>query len=373
MRTRTVGRGGQRSTEEERTEDQHALPTPPQSRKRDSSAFPTTRYIPRPNPRPSMNISPPVLFFVLGAIAALVKSDLRVPRQVTKLLSLYLLWAIGFTGGVKIAQSGLDRDALVAIVIGVALAAAMPLAIFALLRRRLGVHDAAAVAACYGSVSAVTFLTAASILDDLGIAYGGHMVAVMALMESPAIVVSILLLRKSQPQETAEPQSPRAGWGMILHEAFLNGPVLLLLGSLVIGLVTRERGFEAFKPLCKDLFNGVLVFFLLDLGLLAARRLRTFLSRGLALVGYGIVIPPVAAGIALALARAGGLPLGDAVLLAVLASSASYIAVPAAARIAIPKAEPSVYIGMALAVTFPFNVILGIPLYLWAARLAWGG
>jgi len=373
MRTRTVGRGGERSTEEERTEDQHALPTPPQSRKRDSSAFPTTRYIPRPNPRPSMNISPPVLFFVLGAIAALVKSDLRVPRQVTKLLSLYLLWAIGFTGGVKIAQSGLDRDALVAIVIGVALAAAMPLAIFALLRRRLGVHDAAAVAACYGSVSAVTFLTAASILDDLGIAYGGHMVAVMALMESPAIVVSILLLRKSQPQETAEPQSPRAGWGMILHEAFLNGPVLLLLGSLVIGLVTRERGFEAFKPLCKDLFNGVLVFFLLDLGLLAARRLRTFLSRGLALVGYGIVIPPVAAAIALALARAGGLPLGDAVLLAVLASSASYIAVPAAARIAIPKAEPSVYIGMALAVTFPFNVILGIPLYLWAARLAWGG
>ena len=310
-----------------------------------------------------MSISPPVLFFVLGAVAALVRSDLRVPRQVTKLLSLYLLWAIGFTGGVKIAASGFDRDALVAVVLGIGLSAAMPLAVFALLRRRLGVHDAAATAATYGSVSAVTFLTASSILEDAGISYGGHMVAVMALMESPAIVVSILLLRKAQEQDAADTAAPRASWGTILHEAFLNGPVLLLLGSLVIGLVTRERGFEAFKPLCKDLFNGVLVFFLLDLGLLAARRLRSFLARGWSLV---------AAAVALALARACGLPMGDAVLLAVLASSASYIAVPAAARIAIPRAEPSIYIGMALAVTFPFNVVVGIPLYLAAARRIWG-
>ena len=320
-----------------------------------------------------MNISPPVLFFVLGAIAALVRSDLRVPRAVTKLLSLYLLWAIGFTGGVKIAASGFDRDAMVAIALGVSLAATMPLALFSLLRLKLSVHDAAAVAACYGSVSAVTFLTASSILDDAGIDYGGHMVAVMALMESPAIVVSILLLRKAQEKDAGVEAAPRVGWGTILHEAFLNGPVLLLLGSLVIGLVTRERGFEAFKPLCKDLFNGVLVFFLLDLGLLAARRLRSFLSRGWSLVAFGLAIPPVAAAIALGLARAGGLPLGDAVLLAVLASSASYIAVPAAARIAIPKAEPSVYIGMALAVTFPFNVVIGIPLYLSVAQSIWGG
>ena len=318
-----------------------------------------------------MTISPPVLFFVLGAIAALVRSDLRVPKQVTKLLSLYLLWAIGFTGGVKIAKSGFDHEALVSIGIGVGLAAAMPFAVFTLLRRRLGIHDAAAVAAAYGSVSAVTFLTASSILDAAGIEYGGHMVAVMALMESPAIVVSILLLRKAQERDAGE-VAPRVGWGTILHEAFLNGPVLLLLGSLMIGLVTRERGFEAFKPLCKDLFSGVLVFFLLDLGLLAARRLRSFLARGWSLVAFGLAIPPVAAALALALARAGGLPLGDAVLLAVLASSASYIAVPAAARIAIPKAEPSVYIGMALAVTFPFNVVVGIPLYLSVARSIWG-
>jgi len=324
-----------------------------------------------------MSISPPVLFFVLGMVAALVRSGLRVPKAVTKLMSLYLLWAIGFTGGVKIAQSGLDQEAVLAIAIGIALAAATPLVVFAATRHRLGIHDAAATAAAFGSVSAVTFMTASSVLDEQGVPYGGHMVAVMALMESPAIVISVILLRRAERDAdapTAEgSRSGRRGWGTLLHEAFLNGPVLLLLGSLVIGLVTRERGFEAFKPLCKDLFNGVLVFFLLDLGLLAARRLRSFLSRGWFLVGFGLIAPPILGGIALGLARAAGLDLGDAVLLAVLAASASYIAVPAAARIAIPRADPSVYIGLALAVTFPFNVVVGIPLYMSAARLLWGG
>jgi hypothetical protein len=326
-----------------------------------------------------MSISPPVLFFVLGMVAALVRSGLRIPKAISKLLSLYLLWAIGFTGGVKIAQSGLDQQAMLAIAIGLGLAAIMPLAVFAVLRRRLGIHDAAAAAAAFGSVSAVTFLTAASILDEQGIPYGGHMVAVMALMESPAIVAAVILLRRAERAEASALPGPGStaaassgGWGRLLHEAFLNGPVLLLLGSLVIGLVTRERGFEAFKPLCKDLFNGVLVFFLLDLGLLAARRLRNFLSRGWFLIAFGLTMPPIGAAIALALAHLAGLTLGDAVLLAVLAASASYIAVPAAARIAIPKAEPSIYIGLALAVTFPFNVVVGIPLYLAAAKLVWG-
>ncbi|MFM7052075.1 MAG: sodium-dependent bicarbonate transport family permease [Planctomycetota bacterium] len=320
---------------------------------------------------PALSISPPVLFFVLGLIAALVRSNLRVPHAVTKLMSLYLLWAIGFTGGVKIAQSGLGRDAAVSIAIGLALSAALPFAVFAVLKRRIGIHDAAATAAAYGSVSAVTFLTASSMLDALGIEFGGHMVAVMALMESPAIVVSIILLRRAENAAGGERSTP-SGWGTLLHEAFLNGPVLLLLGSLVIGLVTRERGFEAFKPLCKDLFSGVLVFFLLDLGLLAARRMRGFIARGPSLIAFGLLFPPIAALIALLLARLGGLGVGDATLLATLASSASYIAVPAAARIAIPKADPSVYIGLALAVTFPFNVIVGIPAYLALARVLCG-
>ena len=324
----------------------------------------------------SISISPPVLFFVLGAVAALVKSNLRVPRAVTKLMSLYLLWAIGFTGGVKIAQSGVTRHAVVATALGIALSALMPFAVFAILRRKIGIHNAAAAAACYGSVSAVTFLTASSMLDAAGVVYGGHMVAVMALMESPAIVVSIILLRRAERAEanaSGDNSKQSMGWGHLLHEAFLNGPVLLLLGSLVIGLVTRERGFEAFKPLCKDLFNGVLVFFLLDLGILAARRFRGFIERGWSLVVFGLVFPPIGAAIALVLAKLCGLSVGDATLLAVLAASASYIAVPAAVRIAIPKAEPSIYIGLALAVTFPFNIVVGIPLYLAVAKMLCGG
>ena len=320
-----------------------------------------------------MSISPPILFFVLGMVAALVRSGLRIPKAVTKLMSLYLLWAIGFTGGVKIAQSGLDQQALFAILIGTGMAAIVPLAVFSILKRRLGLQDAAAAAAAFGSVSAVTFLTAASVLDQAGIPYGGHMVAVMALMESPAIVVAVILLRRAEQAESQDPTRTSTGWGKLLHEAFLNGPVLLLLCSLVIGLVTRERGFEAFKPLCKDLFNGVLVFFLLDLGLLAARRLRGFLSRGWFLIAFGLIFPPISAAIALVLARLAGLSLGDATLLATLAASASYIAVPAAARIAIPKADPAIYIGLSLAVTFPFNVVVGIPLYLGAAKLFWPG
>jgi hypothetical protein len=274
-----------------------------------------------------MSISPPVLFFVLGMVAALVRSGLRIPKAVTKLMSLYLLWAIGFTGGVKIAQSGLDQQAMFAIVIGVAMAAIVPLIVFAVLRKRLGIDDA---------------------------------------------VAGVILLRRAEQAAAPSESRGSVGWGKLLHEAFLNGPVLLLLGSLVIGLVTRERGFEAFKPLCKDLFNGVLVFFLLDLGLLAARRLRGFLSRGWFLVAFGVIFPPVSAAAALLLARLAGLSLGDATLLATLAASASYIAVPAAARIAIPKADPSIYIGLSLAVTFPFNVVVGIPLYLGAARAIWG-
>ncbi|NBP52195.1 MAG: sodium-dependent bicarbonate transport family permease, partial [Actinobacteria bacterium] len=181
----------------------------------------------------------------------------------------------------------------------------------------------------------------------------------------------ILLLRRAEQatgRAAGGEQGPRMGWGHLLHESFLNGPVLLLLGSLVIGLATGDRGFEAFKPLCKDLFNGVLVFFLLDLGILAARRVRGFLERGWRLVAFGLLLPPCAAAVALVLAKLAGLSVGDATLLAVLAASASYIAVPAAVRIAIPRAEPAVYIGLALGVTFPFNIVVGIPLYLAAAR-----
>lgn len=306
--------------------------------------------------------SPPVLFFFLGVLAAMVKSNLHVPKPVTKLLSLYLLWAIGFKGGVEIRESGLSPEAAWAAAIGVGLACAVPVYVFMLLRRVVDAANAAALAATYGSISAVTFMTACAVLDARAIAYGGHMVAVMALMESPAIVIAVILLRTGST-ESAQDERTRA-WGTLLHESFLNGPVLLLLGSLVVGLLTGDHGYRMFKPLAGDLFNGVLVFFLLDLGILAARRFREFRRAGLALIAVGIAIPLCNAALALLLCRWAELSRGDTILLMTLASSGSYIAVPAAARLVIPRATPGIYIPMALAVTFPFNIGVGIPLYI---------
>jgi len=372
--------------------------------------------------------NPPVLFFFLGAFAALVRSSLRVPRPVTKLLALYLLWSIGFQGGVKLAQGGLHQDAVLALGIGMLLACVIPISSFVILRRFLGPEDSAALAAAYGSISAVTFMTAATVLEARHIPFGGHMVAAMALMESPAIVVAVVMLRLSQnrarqgrgeaaglPAQHADttpptpPPTPPTSWPRLLHEAFLNGPVLLLLGSMLIGICTSERGYAMFKPLCTDLFSGVLVFFLLDLGIQAARSIRDLLRVGISgggdgretdetrrateghggtrrrgrmgtrggaaggrvrvwpLIAFGLLTPPIHAALALGLSRLADLNVGDTVLLMVLAGSASYIAVPAAIRLVIPKANPGLYIPLPLAVTFPFNVALGIPLYIWAA------
>ena len=311
-----------------------------------------------------LDVSPPVLFFFLGMLAALVRSGLRVPQPVTDVLSLYLLWAIGFRGGVELRMGGLGREEIVGLGLAIALAVVVPLWVFPLMRRKLALPDAAAVAACYGSISAVTFMTAVSWLEERGIPFGGHMVAAMVLMESPALVVGVLLLRRARRGT----EGARTGWGSLIHEALLNGPVFLMLGSLAIGLLTGERGYHAFKPLCTDLFNGVLVFFLLDLGLLAAERLRDLRSRGAFLIGFALVAPPVNAAIALAAGWGLGLQEGNLVLLAVLAASASYIAVPAAARMVIPEASPGLFVPMALAVTFPFNLAIGIPLYSWVAH-----
>lgn len=334
-----------------------------------------------------------MLFFFLGMIAAAVRSNLSVPKAVTKLLSLYLLWAIGFQGGVKLVHAGLSPQAAATIGTGMVFACLVPIAAFFILRRRVSDDDAAAIAAAYGSISAVTFMTAATVLTARGVTYGGHMVACMALMESPAIVIAVLLLRRfgrsaapaaaglaappppvaaPVPVRRARPSKTRGGWGKLFHEAFLNGPVLLLLGSMAIGMITGEKGYQAFKPLCTDLFSGVLVFFLLDLGIIAARRFKDLRKAGPALIAFGLIAPPVNAALALGASVALGLGVGDAVLLMVLASSASYIAVPAAVRLVIPRATPGLYIPLPLAVTFPFNVGIGIPLYLVAAQTVLG-
>ena len=311
-------------------------------------------------------LTPPILLFFLGMAATLLRSDLDIPQPVTRGLSIYLLFAIGMHGGVELARSGFQLATLLPLGAGVLASALMPMLAFAVLRRRVGVDDAAAIGATYGSISAVTFITAASFLDQLGEAYGGHMVAAMALMESPAILVGVLLARRYGTAANGEGNGSGAderGFGSLLREAVLNGPVFLLFGSLLVGLVTGERGWEAVKPFAYDPFRGVLCLFLLDMGLIAARRLDALRSSGAFLGGFAVVVPLLAATAAIGAAAAMRLTVGDALLFTVLCASASYIAVPAAMRVALPKANPSLYLPMSLALTFPFNIALGIPLY----------
>lgn len=318
--------------------------------------------------------SPPLLFFFLGAAAALLRSDLEIPTQVAKFLSLYLLLAIGFKGGTALASSPPDAAVLGSVVAAILLACVVPLYTFYFLRRRLSVADAAAIAATYGSVSAVTFVTCTSYLDGSNIAWGGHLVAAMALMESPAIVIGLLLYRLATDGGAQGAGAAPFSWRELLREAFLNGSVFLILGSMLIGWITGPQGMSQVQPFVKELFTGMLCLFLLDMGIVAARRLqelRTAMGTNQAptvtplrvLVGFALILPLANAVLGGTLALLAGLPEGDALLLTVLGASASYIAVPAAMRLALPEANPGIYLPMSLAITFPFNLLLGIPLY----------
>jgi hypothetical protein len=312
--------------------------------------------------------SPPLLFFFLGAAAAFVRSDLEIPTQVAKFLSLYLLFAIGFKGGVALAESTLDASVWITLAAALLLATIVPLLVYSLLRKRLPTADAAAVAATYGSISAVTFVTCTSYLDANEIAWGGHLVAAMAIMESPAIIIGILLYRLSLTRDGSERVA--IDWRELGREACLNGSVLLIVGSLVIGWISGPQGSSQISAFTKDIFIGMLCLFLLDMGIVAARRLQelghrqTQRSFGVgAMISWGIGFALVNAFIAGTLSTLLGLDEGDALLLTVLGASASYIAVPAAMRLALPEANPSIYLPMSLAVTFPFNLLVGIPLY----------
>ncbi len=339
--------------------------------------------------------SPPLLFFFLGAAAAFLRSDLEIPTQVAKFLSLYLLFAIGFKGGVALAESSLDAAVLQVLLCAVALSAVVPLIVFVVLSRRLPAADAAAVAATYGSISAVTFVTCTAYLDTSGIAWSGYLVAAMALMESPAIIVGILLYRlKTQAHArtalTAAAAGAAAGeagpsartdaygqpdgisWRELLRESCLNGSVFLIVGSMIIGALTGSRGMAQVHSFVGELFIGMLCLFLLDMGIVAARRLqelRSTRNRREAplplgrLITYAVVFPLGNAVLAGTLALLLNMSEGDALLLTILGASASYIAVPAALRLALPEASPSIYLPMSLAITFPFNILVGIPLY----------
>jgi uncharacterized protein len=314
--------------------------------------------------------SPPLLFFFLGVIAVAVRSDLEIPGQIAKALSLYLLFAIGFKGGVALAESAVDATVVLTLLAAMAMSALIPIYTFFLLRRRMPVADAAAVAATYGSVSAVTFVTAAGYLDIQGVDWSGYLVAAMALMESPAIIIGILLYSRYAGKATSAANS--FSWQQLLNESMFNGSVLLILGSMLIGWITGSEGMAQVQPLVKDLFLGLLCLFLLDMGIVAARRFRDFLQtadsaqRGRHLrlmLATALGIPLLNAMVALGLARLLGLSEGNALLFVVLAASGSYIAVPAAMRLALPEASPGTYLTMSLAITFPFNLLIGIPAY----------
>jgi uncharacterized protein len=319
-------------------------------------------------------LNPPVLFFFLGMLAIFVRSDLEIPNPLPKLFSLYLLVAIGFKGGHELFQSGLSPLILATLGAAVFMASIVPVYSFFILKIKLDNYNAAAIAATYGSISAVTFITASSLLDKLQIPYGGHMVAALALMESPAIVVGLILVRifnkKEAKEDIGEHENTENSWGEVLHEAFLNGSVLLLIGSVIIGFLTGLDGWNKVHLFIeKDIFYGALMFFLLDMGLVAARRIQDLRQTGMFLIGFAVLMPMFNALIGIVLAHFIGMGQGDSLLFAVLCASASYIAVPAAMRMTVPEANPSLYVSMALAITFPFNIIVGIPIYLQAIKL----
>lgn len=306
-------------------------------------------------------LDPAILFFGVGLLAGLVRSNLEIPQQVSRFLSLYLLMALGLKGGFALAKSGLTAEVASGLATAVLLAIVTPLVGYAVLRRLVGGFDAAALAATYGSVSAVTFITATQHLDNHGVAFGGHMAAAMALMESPAILIAMVFANRLRRSSPGAP--PATGAGTILRESFTEGAQLLLLGAMAVGLLSGEAGQSAMKPFAGDLFKGLLAFFLLDMGLQAARNLPEVRGKSPVVVAYAVLGPVAHAALALLLARLLGLSPGDGALLMVLAASASYIAVPAVLRHALPEANPSVYFGLSLGVTFPLNLLLGIPLY----------
>lgn len=314
-------------------------------------------------------LDPAILFFLIGIFAGLVRSNLEIPPQIARFLALYLLMALGLKGGFALAKTGFTVEVMEGLLAALFLATLIPFVGYQLLKRLVSPFDAAAIAATYGSVSAVTFITTVQYLDTHGIVYSGHMAAAMALMESPAIIMAVLFANavRRQVNTGGTSNSPIMH---VLHESFTDGAQLLLLGAMVVGYISGESGKAMMAPFSIDLFKGMLAFFLLDMGLSTAKNLIHLKGTSPLLIAYGVLGPILHAGIAFVLGSLLGLSHGDAALLMVLAASASYIAVPAVVRYAIPEAKASLYFGLSLGVTFPLNIIFGIPIYVdMASRL----
>lgn len=303
--------------------------------------------------------NPALLFFFLGIIAVQLKSDLEIPPNSAKFISLYLMFSIGFKGGLELSHSELDMEILWSLLFGVFLALFVPVYTYFILRRKFSVENSGAIAAAYGSVSAVTFVTAVSFLEIEQIDFGGHMVAVMALMEAPSIIIGVLLMAYFQKEKKT-----KVNLGNILHHSLTNGSVLLIMGSLVIGFLASDEQARGIEPFTTDIFKGFLAVFLLDMGITSGKKLGDFLRKGWFAFLFAVLIPLINGCTVAVVSSAFTDSVGNRFLFAILAASASYIAVPAAMRLAAPKANPSLYLPMALAITFPFNITLGMPLYL---------
>ena len=308
--------------------------------------------------------NPALLFFLLGIIAVRLKSDLEIPPNSSKFISLYLLFSIGFKGGQELAHSEFSLEIIWAILFGLLVSVLIPCYTFFILKRKLSTENAGAIAAAYGSISAVTFVTAVSFLESFNIQFSGYLVAVMALMEAPAIIIGFLLIKSySKSKETT------SSFKEIIKHALTNGSVLLIVGSLIIGLLASDKQALGIKPFTTDLFKGFLAIFLLDMGIISGRKLNDFFKSGWFTLVFAIVIPLINGSIVAIASQLITHDIGNRFMLATLAASASYIAVPAAMKMAVPKANPGLYLPMALAVTFPINITIGLPLYLSVVKM----
>lgn len=304
--------------------------------------------------------NPALLFFVLGIVAVRLKSDLQVPESSSKFISFYLLFSIGFKGGQELAHSEINMDMIWVVLFALLTSIIIPVYCFYILKRKLSIENSGAIAAAYGSISAVTFVTAIMFLDTLNIKFNGYLVALMALMEAPAIIVGFLLIKFY----TKTGKEKSGSFKTVVKHALTNGSVLLIVGSLVIGLVASEKQAQGIEPFTTDLFKGFLAIFLLDMGIVSGKKLNDFFKSGVFTISFAVVMPLINGVLIAVLSGFVTEDIGNRFIISVLAASASYIAVPAAMKIAVPKANPSLYLPMALAVTFPVNITIGMPLYM---------
>lgn len=308
--------------------------------------------------------NPTLLFFLLGIFAASIKSDLEIPAPTIKFISLYLLFSIGFKGGQELQHSTFSAEIIYSILFGLLIATMIPLYCFYILKRKLSISDAAAIAACYGSVSAITFVSAVTFLEMQSLHSDGHMIAVMAFMEFPAIVVGVMLIRKFDKSD-----EPTTSISKVIKHAFSNASVIMVLGSLIIGMISDSKQAEGIKPFTTDIFKGFLAIFLLEMGMVTSKRFKAFRERGISMIFFALILPLINGIVVAYASHFITESIANRFIFSILAASASYIAVPAAMRFAAPNADPGLYIPMALGLTFPLNITIGMPIYFYIIQI----